>query len=101
MSTTEVKDLSAMCDAILGNNDWKTRIPKCECCGTTCGNYTRNFGNHEGLTLCAACWARLASIIFDDWKQHRPPWTDDTELYIEVLKKSFQEAKEAEEETDQ
>jgi hypothetical protein len=95
--TTEVNDLAVMCDAILENDDWRNRMPpKCECCGSTCGNYTRSFGTREALTLCAACWAMLASLIFDDWKQHRPPWADDTEVYIDTLKKSFQESKENE-----
>ena len=85
-------DLEIMCNAILDKDDnWRNRIPKCECCGATCGNYTRSFGTREALTLCAACWALLASnlfenLVFYEVKEDKP---EETEACIEELKESF------------
>lgn len=91
-------DLEIMCNAILDKDDnWQNRIPKCECCGATCGNYTRSFGSRKLLTLCAACWALLAAHILNDLKEHRPPWVDDTDFYLFEIKKISQEKKDAEE----
>ena len=103
--TTEVNDLAVMCDAILENDDWRNRMPpKCECCGSTCGNYTRSFGTREELTLCAACWALLAVDLFNVYNKQRPQPNEsrsyDTEVCLAELKRLFQEAKKAEEEQD-